>query len=185
MIVPGRGSAAARLAAPARLAPSTCLAASTRPAASLTCRSASSGRVATSGRAARPRGAASRQLVERAPAREALVDGVPVLDVRLAQPPAEPDRAAGEQCRKVDQPGLDVAELDVQLDQAGDPGLHLVDEALHPKSDPAELLGGLGGRLAVLRCQADRAIPEGDQVLALVAESNQDSLDVRNGRIGL
>src|SRR5512141_1797163 len=100
-----------------------------------------SGRCATaSGGTAGP--ARRRKLVEWSAAREALVMGVPVLDVGLAEAPAQPDRPAGQHGREVDEPVLDVAELDVQLDEPRDAGLHLVDEALHPEADPTELLGG-------------------------------------------
>ena len=51
----------------------------------------------------RSRGPAGRQLAERAARVEALVVGVPVRDVVLAEAPAQPDRAAADERREVDQ----------------------------------------------------------------------------------
>ena len=68
--------------------------------------------------------------------------GVPVRDVVLAEAPAQPDRPAADERREVDQPGRDVAQRDVQLDEAGDAGLHLVDQALHAEPEQPDLLGG-------------------------------------------
>jgi len=50
------------------------------------------------------------------------------------------------------------------------PGLHLVDEALHPEPEEAQLLGGgLGAFLAILGGGGDGEITELDQLRPLVA----------------
>ena len=117
---------------------------------------------------------------------EALVVRMPVLDRPLAEPPAQPDRAAAEERREVDQPRRDVAQRDVHLDQAGHAGLHLVDQALHPEAQQADLLGGARRRcLVVGRGGGDHAVAERDQLLPLVAQRDEDSLDLGHGGVGL
>ena len=80
------------------------------------------------------------------PPAEPVAQLVPPLDVAFAEPPAQPDLAAADERREVDEAGLDLAEGDAELVDPGDARLHLVDHALHPEAEAA----ALGGEIA--RC---------------------------------
>src|SRR5215217_5776147 len=91
------------------------------------------------------------QLRERLTPAEPVAELVPPLDVAFTESPAQPDLPARDECRKVDQTGLDLAKSDSELVDPGHAGLHLVDHSLHPEAEDADLgvaggwvLGGIG-----------------------------------------
>jgi hypothetical protein len=125
------------------------------------------------------------------------------LDVALAEAPAQPDLPAVRESREVDEPGLDLPEGHLALDEPGHAGLHLVDEALHPEAHQATGGGGLrvAGIGIVVRCRgrslarnalavvAPRSgqdgVTEADQLGPLVTQVEQDPFDVRKGVVRL
>ena len=124
---------------------------------------------------------------------------MPPLDVALAKAPAQPDLAAGDEGREVDEAGLDLAERHAQLVDPGDAGLHLVDHALHPEAEPPALRsalagssggivgGALGRGVAGCRlegCPAGELVAQGDQLGPLVAERLEDRPELRDRLVG-
>ena len=100
---------------------------------------------------------------------------VPPRDVVLAKPPAQAHLAPIDERRKVDEARLDLAQRDAQRIDAGDTGLHLVDDALHPKADQPKLVVG-GGVVRIGRAFHHASATGFDSLLALedlVAEPDQ------------
>ena len=128
---------------------------------------------------------------------------VPEVDLVLAELPAEPYLAPVDQGWEVRQALLDVAQLHAPPVQAGDRGLHLVDDGPDPGVEDAGGIGrgrarlgargfteclvderaSLGRRLGVPACR-DQAIPQRDQLEALRTQLLQYPPDLGEAGVG-
>jgi beta-N-acetylhexosaminidase len=131
----------------------------------------------------------SGELRQRSPAGDTGREIVPPRDVVLAQAPAEPDLAPGDERREVDEAGLDVAKGHAPGVEPFDRGLHLVDHGLDPRGEDtarcrAARTGRVGQRVVdegstrslghLGQARSVQAVPEADELVAPRPEILED-----------
>ena len=113
---------------------------------------------------------------------------MPPADDRLATLPAQPDLAAGDEGREVDETVLDIAQRQTETVDPGDAGRHLVDQPLHPEPGETQVVDDrlIAGSRRLSRAGGFRkdGVAEPDELGALLDEHGEDPVELGDGGIG-
>ena len=138
------------------------------------------------GRGAEPR-PSSRELAQGdAASRTPSSWGCQCATVAFTDAPAEPDRAAADEGREVDQASRDVAEGDVQLHEPGDADAASGRSGPHAEAEQADLLGGADGP-GVSSSGGEAATTRSRSAMSSTrwSRSGEDPLHPRRAGVGL